>query len=84
MFKVELGKIARDKVTGFKGIVMGRAEYLTGCKKYALQSQKLTKEGKSMDWEWFDEMMVVEVPGKKFKKGTDGPGGPMRYLAPKA
>ena len=36
MFKFELGIMAKDRVSGFKGIIMVRAEYLTGCIKYGL------------------------------------------------
>ncbi len=82
MFKFKLGIVAKDRVTGFKGLITGRAEYLTGCRKYAIQPQKLTKEGKSPDWEWFDEMMVAEVKGKKLKK-EPSEGGPMKHTPPK-
>lgn len=30
-----LGRKVRDKVTGFEGIVTGRATYLTGCDQYS-------------------------------------------------
>jgi len=83
MFKIELGKIAKDKITGFKGIVMGRAEYLTGCKKYAIQPQKLNKDNKPSDWEWFDEMNMEEVAGRGIKK-EPSVGGPMRFSPPKS
>lgn len=83
MFKFELGIVAKDKVTGFMGLVVGRAEYLTGCKKYALQPQKLTKDGKVPEWDWVDEMMMEVVKGKNFKKATKAPGGPMKFQPPK-
>lgn len=34
--KFELGELLEDKVTGFKGTVMVRAEYFTGCVCYGL------------------------------------------------
>jgi hypothetical protein len=36
MFKYELGVELQDAVTGFKGIVMGRTDYLNGCQRYSL------------------------------------------------
>ena len=33
---IELGYEVKDKVTGFKGIVTGRASYITGCDQYLI------------------------------------------------
>ncbi|EPN30018.1 hypothetical protein A245_46208, partial [Pseudomonas syringae pv. actinidiae ICMP 19096] len=33
---IELGKKARDKISGFEGVITGRAQYLTGCDQYVL------------------------------------------------
>lgn len=77
-FKFELGEILKDKITGFKGVVMGRTEYFTDCDHYGLCSQEL-KDGKPIDWEWFDDTRLVKVGGKKIekepreKKRTSGP-----------
>lgn len=48
-----LGKEATDKVTGFKGIVTGHAEYLTGCSQYCLQPK--VQKGAFIEARWFDE-----------------------------
>ena len=56
-FKHELGKVAKDKITGFTGIILGRAEHLTGCNTYGIAPQMLN-EGKRLDTEWFDEGRV--------------------------
>ena len=53
-FKFELGSEAVCKITGFKGIIRGRTQYLTGCNTYGVQSQEL-KDNKPADWVWFDE-----------------------------
>jgi hypothetical protein len=55
-----LGKAARDKVTGFEGIIIGRCEYLFGCSQYGLAPP--AKDGKTGDTNWFDEGRV-EVTG---------------------
>ena len=57
---VNLGDRARDKITGFVGIVVGRTEWLYGCQRLALKSEEL-KDGKTLDAEWFDEPQVELV-----------------------
>ena len=53
-----LGKIATDKLTGFKGVVTGYSEYLTGCSQYCLQP-KIGYKGEWVEARWFDEGKVV-------------------------
>lgn len=49
----QLGDQAQDIVTGFRGTVIGRCEYLTGCEQVLL-IPKVDKDGKRTDGEWFD------------------------------
>ena len=56
------GKEGRDKVTGFKGIIVGKLQYMFGCTQYGL-APKVTKEGKCEETTWFDEGRI-EVVGK--------------------
>ena len=60
--EIKLGVEAKDKVTGFKGTIIGKAEYLYGCIQYALKP-KVDKEGKPVDSCWFDEGRI-EIIGK--------------------
>ena len=60
--EIALGKEAKDKVTGFKGILVGKADYLFGCTQYAIKP-KVDKQGKPVDNEWFDEGRI-EIIGK--------------------
>jgi hypothetical protein len=60
-FKFDLGEVLKDKVTGFEGVVLGRSDYFTGCNHYGLCSRKLDSNGKTIDWEWFDETRMVPV-----------------------
>lgn len=56
MFKHKLGKEAKDKITGFKGILIGRAEHLFGCHTYGIAPQNYDADkNKRGDTEWFDE-----------------------------
>jgi len=73
MFKFKLGEILKDKITGFTGVVLGRAEYATGCIQYGLLSPKLNKEGESLPWHWIDQVRLITT-GKKVKIGKDDSG----------
>ncbi|MFZ2602707.1 MAG: hypothetical protein WAX79_01745 [Candidatus Omnitrophota bacterium] len=79
MFKFETGERVQDIITKFKGIIMSRIDYLTGCRQYGISQESFTKEGKKMDWEYFDEDRLIKLPGKiilgnkqKKNNGFDG------------
>ena len=57
MFKLELGQIAKDKITGFQGILTARCEFLTGCNRYCIQPQDL-RDGRIIDSIYFDEDQI--------------------------
>ena len=75
---IELGQKAKDKITGFEGILVGRITYLTGCDQYGLSPP--AKDGKVNDTQWFDEgRIVVTGPGVTAPEvETEKPGGPNR------
>ena len=56
-----LGKEAKDKITGFSGIITSKHIYLTGCNQYGLQPV-IDKDGKVPLKEYFDEGRI-EVLG---------------------
>ena len=66
---VKLGKVYKDKFTGFTGTAMARTEYLYGCTRVGLQSYEL-KDGKPIEWQYFDEQSLDE-------SSTAKTGGPM-------
>jgi hypothetical protein len=74
--KYELGIEVKDIITGCKGIVTGRTEYLTGCNHYGIAPQKKKADGAPAEWQWFDESRLIAT-GKKLKgyvaPGTSGP-----------
>lgn len=80
---IQLGNEARDRITGFSGIVTSRAEYLTGCTQYGL-TPPVGGDGQVRPSEWFDEGRI-EVTGVGVAKadvaGTTN-GGPQRDRAP--
>jgi len=59
-FKHELGLIAKDKITGFKGMITARIEYLTGCNRYCLQPTELDGY-KIPESNYFDEGQIEIV-----------------------
>ena len=81
MTKVQLGDRARDRVSGFQGIVVGRSEYLIGCTHICLQPEG-ADDGKLKDSAWFDEPRLEVVatgvhPQSSFiDAGTAETGGP--------
>lgn len=54
MFTIELGQVVKDKITGFKGVIIGRCEHIFGCNTYGVVQQSLV-DGKRGEPEWFDE-----------------------------
>lgn len=62
---IELGKKAKDRITGFEGIVTGRCQYLTSNDQYSLTPKAAAGVlGKA---EWFDEGRL-EVTGDGVSK----------------
>lgn len=57
-----LGKLGKDKITNFEGIIVGKCFYLFGCAQYALASQTFDKEkGERGKTEWFDEGRIAII-----------------------
>jgi hypothetical protein len=48
------GKKAKDKVTGFEGVITAKCFYMYGCAQ-SLLTPKVDKDGKKQDGNWFDE-----------------------------
>ena len=65
-FKFELGREARDKVTGFTGTLTGRVDYLYGCHQYGI-TPKVDKDGKTGEIGYFDEGRI-EIIGSGIHK----------------
>lgn len=58
---IDLGQQARDKITGFTGIITARASYITGCDQYGLTPP--VADGKIGDTHYFDEARI-EITGR--------------------
>jgi hypothetical protein len=57
MFTHELGKKAKDKISGMAGILTARCEFLTGCNRYCISPQEL-KDGRPIEGMYFDEAQI--------------------------
>jgi|GEM_PF-1282811 len=71
MFKFNLGQIAQDIITGFKGTITARCDYITGCNQYLLAEE--SKENKRAEYQWFDETrmkLIGETKVMDFINGT--------------
>ena len=60
MDKIALGDIAEDSITGFRGVVIARTEWLYGCNRLTLQPKAL-REGKPIDTQTFDEPQLIFI-----------------------
>lgn len=75
-FKHELGEEYKCKITGFKGVIVSRGQWLTGCNRYGLQA-KINKDGKVDDPSWFDEDVIEPTKKKSVMKTLEeNRGGP--------
>lgn len=62
--KTELGSKVQDIITGFSGVVTGRAEYISGCNQ-ALVVPAIRPDGALPDSQWFDEQRLSVVDESK-------------------
>lgn len=62
--RIELGWTAKDKITGFQGVVTGRAEYLTGCNQL-LVVPPLGADGSPREPHWYDEQRLDRIGDDK-------------------
>lgn len=82
------GDEVKDVITGYEGIVMGRAKDLSGYDSVGVQSMSnKDKNGEPADWVWLASarMKVIEVGAVKLEApakeegATPTPGGPQQH-----
>lgn len=77
-----IGEKLEDKITGFTGVCTGRADYISGCNLYMLQS-RAADPSKKEEPHWFDEprlkslgVNIIDESGplddRDAKTGADG------------
>lgn len=77
---IEMGDRVKDTITDFKGTVVAKIIYATGCIRYEVKPRGL-KDGKSIEAEWIDESTLVIIEKAKpketkiAKEKEEPPGG---------
>jgi hypothetical protein len=51
---IDMGDMAKDELTGFEGVVIGRTHWLTNCDRITLQPRSLDKDGQPTKSNSFD------------------------------
>jgi len=75
---IKLGKRARDKITGFEGIITAKCTYLTGCDQYCITPKAVNgdyKESMYIDAERIE--VIGDGINSKEVQGENN-GGPVR------
>ncbi len=72
--EVKLGDVAKDKITGLSGVVVGITHWLNGCTRATVQPQEL-KDGKPIEAQWFDVQQLERSKSSDHvpDKTTGGP-----------
>lgn len=70
-FKYPMNAIAKDKVSGFQGVIIGRNAHLFGCAQYGLAPQELSSDGSPRQTEFFDEARIEIIDDTKAVYGED-------------
>lgn len=64
-FKFELGITVEDTISGFRGVITRRTQWLNNCNTYGVQPRELDKNGNVRDCGNFDEPQLKMVAQKK-------------------
>lgn len=77
-FKFNLGDVVKDTITGFKGVVVYRSQWLNGCNTYGVKPQDL-KDGAPQKSEHLDEpqLLLDERGAHEPQRATGGPERPL-------
>ncbi len=72
---IKLRDQVEDTITGFRGTVVARAEYLNGCVRFGVQP-RVIEEGKIPEWEWVDEQQLTVIEKSEQPAPSAETGGP--------
>lgn len=61
---MKIGQMAKDKLTGFSGRVIGQADYITGCTQFLIQPERCKDDGTKTDACWMDDHRLQELEGE--------------------
>jgi len=86
---VVLGTVAKNKITKYKGTIIGLVEYFNGCHQVILQTE-IDKDGKHIDAEQCDVAQLIIIPAvpptmpPPPENPADRTGGPQTPFSPDA
>ena len=72
---IPMGMKARDRITGFAGIVTGQVSYITGCNQILL-SPSVDEKGGARSAEWFDSQRVEQIGTEQIILDNSQANGP--------
>ena len=72
---LQLGDVVKDRITGFKGVVIARTDWLNGCVRMSVQPEKLGSDGKPIESQVFDVEQLELIKAKVQPLATRS-GGP--------
>lgn len=74
--EIKLGMEAKDKVTGFTGIITARIHFLNGCVQFGIRPK--AKDGNKVEDSLFVDWQQIEIlgPGVSDTAPLNAPGGP--------
>lgn len=84
-FIFDVGQHVKDAVTGFVGVVTGRADFITGCNQYIVQPLMDKKSVVKPESNWIDETRLTLTRTKAItlpKQPKKKPGGPAHVSIP--
>ena len=75
--QILIGDTVEDTITGLKGVVIARTEWLHGCVRMVIQPREL-KDGKPVDTACVDEpqLKIITEGPRHAKPISKHPGGP--------
>lgn len=75
---INLGDKVRDCITGFEGVVTGRAVYITGCAQFLVVPQTRKPDGEPNEARWFDVDRLEPLGGSVIlpRRTSNGPDKP--------
>ena len=75
-----LGNTYVEIISGFEGVCIGKASYLTGCDQSCIKPKGLNKDKDGpAKGEWFDDTLLVAKDGIKIEVDTTAPRGALRH-----
>lgn len=78
MKEIKLGIKARDKITGFEGIVTAKVEYINGCVQFCLTPKVEKKRSEVLIGGEYIDIQRLEYVDNGILKPKTGIGGDMR------